>query len=292
MKHLLQIILCLGACFSAALAQDLISTETSQSTTWEAFTEPYQQVEIAAPEPGRIAYVHVQRGANVKVGELLVELDTNILEAQKQVAAYRAKSRSKVDSAIVEYEKYQRRYETLRTLNEQGAGTPDELQEAESDANVARLGVETAEEELKLYELQVNEIEARIEQRRIRSQFAGVVTEVHRKPGEYVSAVEPRVVTVVDLSKLRATFFLPTQQVIKLHKGLIVQVRFLEGKNSIAEAEIEHISSVTRADSGRVRVDVLIDNLNHQFRSGVRCSLVSGKEPVRATSTPSVGPLR
>jgi hypothetical protein len=44
--------------------------------------------------------------------------------------------------------------------------------------------------------------------------------------------------------------------------------------NQTAIATVDYVSPVTNADSGRVRVDVLLNNPSQKYRSGVRCRIV------------------
>ena len=254
-------------------AATTIADDSHFSTSWEAFTEPYQSIEVAAPEAGRVAKVHVKRGSRVHAGDVLVELDNSVLQVKRKMAQKRIENRARLEAARVEFEKQQRRYDTLLALSREGAGTPDELREAEADARIAELHMASVEEELEEYALQLEEIQALIDQRRIQSEIDGVVTDVHREPGEFVSSVNPEVATVVDLSRLRISFFMPTSKVADLEQDAEVNVRFVGPNRELAIGKVEYIGDIIQADSGRVRVDVLIDNPNGEYRSGLRCAL-------------------
>jgi multidrug resistance efflux pump len=112
-------------------AATTIADDSHFSTSWEAFTEPYQLIEVAAPEAGRVAKVHVKRGSRVHAGDVLVELDNSVLQVKRKMAQKRIENRARLEAARVEFEKQQRRYDTLLALSREGAGTPDELREAE-----------------------------------------------------------------------------------------------------------------------------------------------------------------
>lgn len=238
----------------------------------EAFTEPFKVIELAAPESGRVASVHTQRGSHVKAGQLLVELDSQVQQAALKVAEQKASSTSRVEALQVEYNRKQRRYETLKELSRDGGGTAEELLDAEAETQIAKLNVKAAEDEIEQYKLEQKELEAQIEQRRVYSKIDGIVTEVPREVGEYVSSAEPHVITVVDLSRLRVTFFIPTEKAVTLTSGEHVAINLL-GQSRIVDAEIEYVGPITQADSGRVRLDVVIDNARGELRSGQRCSM-------------------
>lgn len=244
----------------------------------EAFTEPYRVIKLAAPEPGRIAVIHVQRGSRVEAGQLLVELDTQVQNASLRVAQQKASATARVNALKVESARKQRRYKTILELSHEGGGTPDELLDAEAEQQIAELNVHAAEEEIEQFKLELQQLEAQIEQRRIHSKIAGIVTEVPLEVGEFVSTAEPHVVTVVDLSQLRITFFIPTEVALTLETRQQLAIH-ISGRAQPVTGLIEYVGPVTQADSGRVRVDVVVDNARGELRSGLRCSM--GKPSLR-----------
>ena len=250
----------------------------------ESFIEPYRKLDLAAAEPGRIAAIHVKRGAAVKAGDLLVELDANLLQASRRVAEQRAQSTAKRDALSIEAARKTRRFEALKSLRRGGVGTPEELSEAESEAKVADLRVREAEEELERARLAIEELDAQIEQRRIRAKIDGVVSEIHREEGEFVSVADPKLVTLVDLRRLRVTFFVDTTAALGMREGQAASIELLDSESRVTGV-IEHVAPLTQADSGRVRVDVVFENEGRRIRSGVRCRLVVPSGASRASST-------
>jgi multidrug efflux pump subunit AcrA (membrane-fusion protein) len=111
-----------------------------------------------------------------------------------------------------------------------------------------------------------------IERRTMRSPINGVVVKIYRDECEAVSPSSPGVLNVVQLNPLRANFTLPTDTAVKLNVGQTVSVEFPDTGKTTAGV-IEFISPITDAESGTVRVKVVIENPKEEFRSGVRCLL-------------------
>jgi len=250
----------------------MLGVRVASADTFEAFIEPVRTIHTSASDTGRIAEVKVKRGDSVRSGDLLMVLDSQVLDASREVAHRKACSSARIKALEVEFEIHKNRYEQLRGLLNDGAGSPEEARRAKADADVARLNVQAAREDQELARLQLAEIEARIEQRKIRSAVDGIVTDVLKEPGEYVSTLDPHVVTVVQLDRLRATFYLPTESARLLAVGDTTILK-VAGAERVATGTVEYIAPLTEADSGRARVDVLIDNSGGIFRSGVRCTL-------------------
>ncbi len=239
-----------------------------------AFTEPVELIKVACGETGIVGSVRVVRGARVQRDELLLELDMSVLEAAQQLAAAKARSTARLNAAQVEFEQKNQRYQKLEQLLRENAGSPEEVERAKADMQVANQNVVALQEEKEQNQLELKEIEARIERRRVRSPIGGDVVDVRRKQGEFVSPNDPHVATVVRLDQLRVVFHLPTGKAASFQRGDVVNVLLMQS-DEVTEATLEYVAPITSADSGRVRVDALIENADGRFRSGVPCQMVN-----------------
>ena len=196
-------LLCLSGAGPNRPSTSAYPTSQKGPRTYEGFTEPVRQIEVSASESGRLAKMHARRGDTVAEGDMLMLLDTQVLEASRRVAKSKANASARQQALKIEHDIKQDRYKKLFKLQQDGAGSPEEVKRAEADASIANLNWEAAKEDTELKELELAEIEARIEQRRIRSPINGVVTDIIKESGEYVSLSEPHVATVVQLDTLR-----------------------------------------------------------------------------------------
>jgi RND family efflux transporter MFP subunit len=239
----------------------------------EAFTEPIETIKIASAESGIVGKVKIKRGDTVGVDDLLFELDMSVLEASKRLASAKANSKARLKAAKVEYEAKTKRYKKLVTLREDGAGSAEEVEKAQTDAEVARQSVEAIIEENEQAALETKRIESQMELRRVRTPIQGIVIDVRKKEGEYVASSDPHLATIVQLETLRVVFYLPTSRVSKIKQGDNAELLLTETKQH-AKGLVEYVAPITNADSGRVRVEVLIPNDEGAYRSGVRCRVL------------------
>lgn len=237
-----------------------------------AFSEPFQTIDVAAAESGRIEAVLVEPGTPVQQETLLMTLDSQVLRATRAVAVQQAQTTAEIESLQLEQQRLDHRFKRLLELRSQGAGSPDEVLQAETEAKIARLRVQAAVQRKQIAELEIAEIDARIAMKQIRSPITGIVTAVVQDVGEFVAASDPTTVRVVDLSALRAVFYLPTDRALNLKIEETLTLQFVDGGDSVT-AVIRHIDPVTNAESGRVGVEVIIKNAGNQHRSGLRCRL-------------------
>ena len=119
-----------------------------------------------------------------------------------------------------------------------------------------------------------------IERRLVRSPIDGIVTQIHYDQGEFITPIAPTVATIVQLNPLRAVFNLPHATVGTLKAKSTISIRFPDDEQA-AVGTIEFVAPIIDADSGTVRVKILIDNPKRAILAGRRCT-VSLDDPTTA----------
>jgi RND family efflux transporter MFP subunit len=236
----------------------------------EGFTEPYRKIDIGPSEPGLLALMTVQEGDSVKAGQVVGALEYDVLEVSLEIARAAMQSQGRINSALAERDLHQIRFEKLTQLHDQGHANQEEVDRAKTELAVAEANLQTAKEQQSVDRFEYQKIAAMIERRKLRCPIDGVVTRVYKEQQELVAANSPTVLTVVQLNPLRVTFSAPMAQCLALKPGQSLPLNFPE-TGVKTTGKVESISPVTEAESGTVRLKVVIDNPKGAFRSGVRC---------------------
>ncbi len=238
----------------------------------ESFTEPFRKVELTPAETGILTLLTVKEGDRVRKDQTIGSLDCDVQEIAQQIAHTAMQSRGRLDSALAEQELRKKRLDKLNELRATGHATQEEIHRAAADLSVAEANVLTANEQRVIDTLEHKKLAAMIERRRLRSPLNGVVTRVLRDENDYVGGNAAHVLTVMQLDPLRATFSVPTQHAALLIQNQKVPISLADsGETTLGKVEL--VSPVTDAESGTVRVKVLIENADGKYRCGVRCSL-------------------
>ncbi len=232
-------------------------------------TEPGRRIELSFPEPGVIRRIDVAEGAAVKSGDMLVQLDCRVLEAQLEIARRRAEGLAAIQSANASVKMRQQRLEQLERLAETDRANAEELSRARAEAEIALADLELAREDAVEHALEAKQIEAQIEQRTLRAPFDGVVADIHREVGASVGSQDGPVLTLVKLDELDLVVHLEQRLLDRIQVGEEVPVTALDRPVS-TKARIEFISPVVDASSGTARVRLLLPNAEGQHRSGVK----------------------
>ena len=236
----------------------------------KAFTEPYRSVEIAAPETGTLANLAVKEGHQISAGDLLANLNEEVLTASLAVAKETTQGEGTLKSANAELRMQEERFEKILGLQERRHASQTEVDRAKAQLEIAEAKVESVQDDLRVRQLEMKRIEAQLEQRRLRAPIDGVVTHVFKEVGEFVSPTDPKVLKVVQLNPLRVIFSVPQDQTTKLKVDEAVPV--IIGEEEV-EGVIEFVSPTADAQSGTCRVKIKIENPELKFASGVACYL-------------------
>ena len=137
---------------------------------------------------------------------------------------------------------------------------------------MAEAQVLAVQEELDVKSGECARIEAQLNQKRIKSPIDGVVTQIFKDEGEFISVSDPIVVRVVQLDALRVEFPIPAPVAGDFQAGQTVMLRVGVAQTT-SPGLVEFVSPTTEPQSNTVRVKIRIDNQQGQFQSGDSCWL-------------------
>lgn len=248
----------------------------------EGFTEPYADIEVAASEMGAIASIRVSEGNTVKAGQIIASLDDRVLRASLNVAAAAAESAGELNSAIASLAIRELESQKLNELFQRRHASQRELDRVQGDLKVARARVQIAREEAEVRRLEHARIVAQLEQRQVVSPIDGVVVEVRKDTGEFVSPSDPVVARVVQLDPLLVAFSVPMDQrnLISANQPVLMTV----GKSAAVHGRVEFVSPIADAGSGTFRAKVLLPNSAGRWHGGEKSVLHLDKESLERAS--------
>lgn len=267
----------------AALCCIALNSNQCAGQVKTSVTEPFETSKIAAAEQGVIQQIGIREGQRIEAGEILAQLDLGILLESRRLAELRAKSEAQVNAAKAELSLRQSQKENMDDLVKSGHANPFEVEQVIAKFEQATADYEGALEKREENQAELERIDAEIQQRSIRSPISGIVTEIHKRHGEFVSANDPVFATVVQLDRLRARFYLDSDTTFQLSAGESVTI-YVGREQTAVEGVIEFVSPVVEPKTGLARVNVLIANPGLRFRSGVVCSWEKLTIPVTPAS--------
>lgn len=281
-----------GNSFAPISPQQPAPATSGSSDVIDGFTEPYADISLAAAEMGVIAEVLIREGDQVKADQLVARLDDSVLQASQKISEAAARAEGEVRTAETQLDLKKKELEKLKGLFERGHASTQELDRVIGEVRVATTRLQAVNEDLELRQLEVARIKAQIRQRQIRSTIDGVVVEVFKDRGEFVSPSEAVVARIVQLNPLKVAFSVPQGQRGTAKTGQQVNVVLGQSATRVSGV-VEHISPLTDASSGTFMMKVRIPNPDYKWHGGERALLqlsnVSQMQPIARHAEPDSG---
>ena len=230
---------------------------------------PERVADIGSPVVGVVSAVNVDSGDEVRTGQALVVLQSDVESANVHAATARSSIDADVHAAEANLELARQRFERAKELQDQGFVSSQATDQARAEHDVASQKLELArgQKQVSLRELGI--VKAQLGQRTVRSPFNGVVTDRFINAGERVE--EKPMLRLAMLNPLRVELVLPASRygTVTLHDRVNV-IPDLPGA-AAAIARVTHVDKVIDAASNTFRVRLNLPNPGNKLPAGARC---------------------
>ncbi len=245
----------------------------------ETYLEPYRSIEISAIEGGFITEILVKEGEAVEAEQPLVKLDSKLIQGQLDIFTAQSQNKGRIVAAQAEFDQQKERYEKLEVLSKRGTSNKAELSREFAILKTYEGNLLSAQEDIKVFELQAARARKELERRTLKSPIAGTVVKITKDVAESVISgrvssssteqSEDYLVRVVQISQLKATAFLPYRLTAALKAGDLLTVEvYGPGQAVRAPGKIEYIAPLIDPATSTIAVRVVIDNQAEKLTSG------------------------
>jgi membrane fusion protein (multidrug efflux system) len=220
-----------------------VTTEPQLADTFDlpAVVEPNRVVTVSAEVGGRIERLPLEEGSKVHTGDLLVQLNTDLILPE-------------YESAKAQAERDQIEFNRMTNLSKENAATQRELDNATSQRAISKA--------------RFDGIRARLERTRIFAPTAGVLNDLLVEEGEYVDAGRP-VAQVVDSDTVKVVVEIPERDVAFFSVGEQAEVLAnTRDSNEPLVGTITFISALADSKTRTTRTEITLDNRQRLLRSG------------------------
>jgi HlyD family secretion protein len=216
-----------------------------------------ERADVATKYAGRIAELSVDEGAFVKRNDVLVRIDTTEILAQLVAAraavhrAHQSVARAQADVALREAELRLAEAELRRVVELARTNTASlaELDRRTAQRDVskaslegAKVAVEDAKAATEVSQAQVAQIEAMIADMTLKAPVSGRVEYRLAQAGEVVAA-GGRVLTLLNLSDVHMTIFLPTTQAGRVELGSEARIVLDSATEYVIPAKVSFVAA-------------------------------------------------
>ena len=248
----------------------LLLPAAAASDTIDCVMDPALAVKLGAAVPGLLDEVLVDRGDEVRAGQIVARLSSTVERETERLIEMQAENDSALEAQRARVGFLLQRLERTRALADRGVATIDLLQEIEAEVEVGRSLLRQAEMDQAIARQDLVRTRAAIALREIRSPVDGLVVARHLAPGEYLQS-EAQIVTIVTLDPLHVEAFLPVSMFGRVRVGdsalVWPSVPFVSGH----PATVVVVDRLFDAASGTFGVRLELPNPGLALPAGHRC---------------------
>ena len=261
----------LAACLVACI---LVWSQGVQAKGFDCLIEANQTIELRSPVEGVIEKMHVERGAVVRKGQLLVELESDVERSNMESARYRSQMVGRIESSRNRVEFSGKKLERAQELHSQNFVAAQARDEAETEKRLAESELKDAIENQELARLEYRRAGDQLKLRALRSPFDGYVLDRMLHPGDLAESGSGRkpILKLAQINPLRVEVVLPQEAYGRITFGSTVAVS-AEGFNGKHEARVTVVDKVIDAASGTFGVRLALANPNGTLPAGLRCTV-------------------
>lgn len=256
-------------------ASMLVETAQVQSAAFESRLEalgelkPKAEVEVMSRISGRLEQVLVDRGSEVRQGQLLAAVEDDEIQKQIQRAeASLAVTRAGVKKAEATQENLKVQVDRYKELYQAGLISPQELADLESRLRVSEADTELARAQVQQAEAGLSELKIQHQNSRIYAPLDGVVGTRYLDPGALVNS-GVAIVSILNMDELKT--------VVPVAESIIQRIRVGQPTEIASDAypELTYRGAVTRIspfldpETRSADIEIEISNAGRTLRPGM-----------------------
>ena len=264
------------------------------------------EVDITTKFAGRLASVSVKEGDDVEAGQVLARMDIREVEAelrqaqaqvtqtQKQrivAAAVITQRNSEVTLAEKNLTRSRELYENKNIPIEQLQRSETTLQTAKAVRAAAEAGMALSEATIEAARARVESVRTRIDDSELKSPISGRVLYRLVEPGEVLPA-GGKIFTVLNLSEISMTIFLPTKQAGRLLIGDEARIILDAIPENVIPAKVTFVSPEAQFTPKEVETRTEREKLMFRIKVSIESSALAKNVALMKTGMPGIAYLR
>lgn len=231
-----------------------------------------RQADVAANASGQVTRAFVERGAMVRAGAPLVQLDL------RSAAIAQEEALGNLDTAQAQRELAQAQCARYEALYQKGAISRDEWDRFSTQCRTTAGTTRVARARADLARKTVADAT-------VRAPFSGMIGERFANVGEYVKP-DSRVVSLVELSPLRLQLTIPEAEVGRIapRQQVTFEVQAFPGESF--QGTVAYVGPAVRAATRDLVVEATVPNLDRRLRPGMFATAQLALPPSAAVAVP------
>ena len=226
-------------------ASPVVAGKVTDRFTTVGTIEAGESIAVTSEIDGIVMEIPFREGGRLAKGDLIARLDDRQLRAEAQRAR-----------ALMEQSRAA--WERMQAIRSQGAGSPQDLDDAIAGLKVAEANLALAE--------------TRLAKTRLTAAFSGLAGKRRVSPGAFIRAGEP-LTDLAQIDRLRVTFAVPERLLGTLRVGAVVRVTTIAFPDVVLSGIIDVIEPQLDPLTRNVGIVALVDNPEELLRPGMSATI-------------------
>jgi len=246
------------------------TTKMKSSLTLTGTISAYEDVNVFSKVGGsKVIRIYKEVGDLVKSGEVLAELETEMIDAQlKQAYASKASVQATIRQAEVQLHTIKKDYERIKKLYEEEVVPKQQLDQIEGQFLSAQAGLEAAKRKLEEVEALIKQLELTKSYHRILAPASGIVSERKIEVGEIATVSSP-LFRINKISELKVKGSVPENYLYGIRLGMEAQVLVDAYPDKRFSGKVRLISPTVDPKTRTAEVEIKIDNEELLLKPGM-----------------------
>ncbi len=242
---------------------------------FDCIIEPRKTIDIRAAREGLIEKVWVERGDTVKVGQVLITLDSGVEKAALDAARYRATMEGQIRTGESRVGFTTVKFNRSAKLANESFISQQEKDQALTEKQLAESELIEAKDDRKLAELESRRLSEELRLRTIRSPVAGIVVDRMLNAGELADNRDLRrpILKLAEIATLHVEALLPIDVYGKVRVGQRLDVLPEEPIGGKHVGKVLVVDRVMDAASGTFGIRLELANPTLGIPAGIKCKI-------------------
>lgn len=263
------------ACLNTFL---LFLTSTSSHATSSEFgcmLRPMQIVDIRSPVVGTLSSISVERGAYVKKGQVIAQLDSQVEQATVNAAKHRSQTSASTTAAQNKVRSAKAKADRMKKLADAQFMSKQAYEDAYQEYQAAQAELLAAQESQAQAKHEYKAALSELNRRTITSPISGTVTTRYLDKGAVVSPTDGKfpIMTIAQTDRLKVQIIAPVKYFKQLKQGSQLTITPEKPFNNPIKMTIAIKDRSVDAASGTFSMIGYINNTNNKIPSGILCSV-------------------
>ena len=262
MNKLFPILLLLSIIFSPQLP-------AAERAQLDCLVKPGMYIELSSPVDTTIKQMLANVGDSITKGQHLVLLENSIQISKVELAKRQALSWSGIENSRVQLKYAKRSLQRIEDLYKKNSVSLFEKDKATTEVSLAEIELIKAKEQKNLARLSLQQAQAELALRTIKSPIDGIIVDTYSQVGE--SVADRPIMKLAQIDPLRIELIAPTEYFGLFKKGMKVKIHPERPVNKTFEATITVVDQLIDPASGSFTVRMALPNSDDRLVGGVNC---------------------